>query len=188
MSLGVGELKVRSGACQLAHADLQYDRAVTDTRIRYEVVGDRGTLVLEERTEGRTRRHRGSDWSVCLGDVVPIDLTVDLGVGNSELHLGGVDLRSLNVDMGTGNAEVDLRGPIAHNVEVRVDGGVGNLKIHVPAQVGVRIRADAGVGNMHASGFHRTDGALVNDAYGTSPVSIEVSVDVGVGNIRVSQG
>ena len=44
MSLGVGELKVRSGACQLAHADLQYDRAVTDTRIRYEVVLPTGEL------------------------------------------------------------------------------------------------------------------------------------------------
>lgn len=189
INMASGTLQVNSGACALVHTDLEYDAERSDTRVRYSVREARGELVIEE----RRARHGGRDrpetrWDLCFGTETPLHVRVELGAGNSALNVAALDLRSLELEFGAGNAELDLRGDYRTDLHVDIDGGTGNVTVHVPRGAGVRVRADKGVGNITAAGLRRVEGGYVNAAYGGAARTIELSIDVGVGNINVVEG
>ena len=116
---------------------------------------------------------------------VPTDLEVNLGVGESELVLGKLDLERLDVKMGVGDATIDLSGA-SKSLNADINAGVGELVLRVPRSVGVRVtgRQD-GLGDYEADGMRIEGDAYVNDAYGTSPVTLDIALRRGVGDVTV---
>jgi hypothetical protein len=86
--------------------------------------------------------------------------------------------------MGVGEVALDLRGPHASGFPVKIDGGVGSAKLLLPSEVGVQVKVDGGLGSVNPRGLEkRSKGVYVNDAYGRSPVTIEVDIDAGIGSL-----
>jgi hypothetical protein len=185
-SMGAGDLRVRGGDCELVQAKMRYDSARSVPKVDY-AVDDHGFGTLSVREE-EGARGRDAEWTVCVTRDVPLELTVDLGAGDSKLQLAGVQLRSLALDIGAGNADVDLRGAILAGSTVSIDGGAGNLALVLPTDVGVRVHVDKGVGNIAVHGLERRDNALVNAQWGKSDRSVDVRIDLGAGEVDVSTG
>jgi hypothetical protein len=186
LRMGAGELRLR-GAEQAAllEASFEFNRERLRPEIDYHVTGDKGVLVV------RHGRHRGINfgpvrnrWDLRLDRAVPLDLDVDLGAGKSDLDLRGLKLERVEIDMGVGEMDVDLRGPHAAGFLVKIDGGVGSGKLALPAEVGVRIKVDGGLGSVNIHGLRKEGGVYVNDAYGKSPVTIEIDIDAGIGSLN----
>ena len=47
--------------------------------------------------------------------------------------------------------------------------------------------ATGGIGSVDAQGLHKDGGAWVNDQYGKTPTSIDLTVHGGIGEIRLIQ-
>ena len=184
IKMGAGELQVSGGAQALMEADFTYRTRRRPPKVDYRVAGSKGFLSV--------RQHRGgtvifgssrNEWDVRLNSQIPADLKVNLGAGESTLNLAEVALRSLTVDMGVGEMKLDLRGKHERDLEVTIDGGVGSGTIYLPTEVGARVRVDGGIGSVEAHGFSKNGHVYTNEAYGKSPVTIDISIDAGIGSI-----
>ena len=185
--MGAGELKVGGAADALMEGDFSYNVADWKPEIDYEVNGDTGELTVKQGS-GDDRRLGGgarNEWDLRFNDVVPTDLVVEMGAGESDLDLDSLTLTGLDLQMGAGETTVDLTGDYAQDFDASIEGGVGEATVLVPSEVGVRVRAEGGLGKINAESFQREGEAYVNDAYGDSDVSLNVDVRGGVGTINL---
>jgi hypothetical protein len=190
IELGLGDLTLRGGGdpADLAGAAFTYNVDDWRPEVAYEVVGDRGTLDLrqpDDDTFFRWWREVENRWDVRLNDRIPTELDVTLGVGDGELRLAGLDLTRLDLTAGVGDATVDLSGERRRDLDARIETGVGAVTLVLPRDVGVRVEVERGRGDVAAAGLLEENGAHVNPAYGDSPVTVEVVVTGGVGDVTL---
>lgn len=91
----------------------------------------------------------------------------------------------LIVNVGAGTATVDLTGKREHDVPIKISAGAGTLKLLLPKDVGVRVKASTGIGSVEANGLAKDGNTYVNDAYGKSPVSLDIHISAGVGTVKL---
>ena len=188
LHMGAGELRLRAAdQAALLEASFEFNRERNRPEVNYRMVGTKGVLdVRHARRHGINLGSSRNRWDLILGQAVPIDLRIDLGAGHSDLDLRGLKLERVEIDMGVGQVNLDLRGPHASGFRVKIDGGVGSANLVLPSEVGVRVKVDGGLGSVDTHGLTKQSGAYVNDAYGKSPVTIEVDIDAGVGSLDLS--
>jgi len=132
------------------------------------------------------RGTRNYEWDVHLATDVPSRLRFELGAGENDLDLRGMDVRSLRVTTGVGTTTIDLSGPRSQSLSAEITCGVGELTVRVPADVGVRISGrQEGIGNLTADGFTLNGEELTNDAWATATTTIEITLQRGIGDVRI---
>jgi N-terminal domain of toast_rack, DUF2154 len=187
LRMGAGQLRLTAAAQEaLLEATFRYNRERLRPEVDYRVSGDTGVLRVG------TRRHSGinfgrvrNDWDLRLGRALPVDLTLNLGAGESRLDLRGLDLSGVDVDMGVGEMTLDVSGPHARGFRVRINGGIGSATVYLPADVGVRASVHGGLGSIRARGLRKEGHLYTNDAFGKSPVTIDLEIDGGIGSIEL---
>jgi hypothetical protein len=118
---------------------------------------------------------------------VPLELEIDIGAGRSDLNLANIDLTRLQVNVGAGQANVDLTGERRKDLQAQIHGGVGEAIIRLPKSIGVVATAHGGLGSIDVHGLKNEDGQYVNAAYGKSPNTLRLSVEGGIGHIRLEE-
>jgi hypothetical protein len=108
-----------------------------------------------------------------------------VGAGNTDLQLGTLNLSRLTVNSGAGHTTVDLSGTPRQTLEATINGGVGNTIVRLPAATGVRVVATGGLGKVTANGFTVNGDTYTNDIYGKTPVTLNITVKLGVGNVSL---
>jgi N-terminal domain of toast_rack, DUF2154 len=187
LEMGAGELQVVGAADGLMEADFSYNVVDWKPRVGYEVVGNTGELSVKQGSGGGVRLggDARNEWDLRFNDEVPIDLRVQMGAGESDLDLDSLALTGLNLNMGAGRTTVDLTGDYKQDFDASIQGGVGQATVLLPSEVGVRARAEGGLGKINAEGLQREGESYVNDAYGSSDVTVDVDVRGGVGEINL---
>lgn len=127
---------------------------------------------------------------VRLSGVYPSLASIDLQSGTGGIDLGMVGrfpaIRTVNLHSGTGGLDVDLTGEWKQNVAVSIDKGVGGTTLRLPKDVGVVVRVDRSLSKVTGDGMRLRGQDYVNDAYGRSRVTLDISVKQGVGDIRLN--
>jgi hypothetical protein len=186
--MGAGEMTVRSGdSSALAETEFNYGNAQIKPETSYNVSGSTGTLKISQPDiRYKFGEQNLNSWRVQLAKGVPYELHVQMGAGSSQLELADLDVRLLTMRLGAGESTVDLTGPRTHDVTGEIQAGVGQVTIILPTGVGVKVtgRKD-GIGTFSADGFKVQGDSYVNDAYGTSPTTIELNVTRGVGEVKL---
>lgn len=155
----------------------------------YEVDG--GVAIYDLRTEGSFRLipffgppDDNWFWDLQLNPDVPMDLTVNTGVGQTTLDLTALTLREVHVDTGVGETTVMLPGE--GQLEASVNGGVGELIIEIPDGVPARIDVDTGLGATDVRGdFERDGDVYISPGYEDALDRINLEIDAGVGQVTV---
>ena len=127
-------------------------------------------------------------WDLRLKDDIPMALEVHLGAGKSDLALGSLALQKLDVHMGVGECTVDLTGDWKEDLRANIQGGIGKATVRLPEEVGVKVRAKGGIGEIRRGHLRQQGDAFVNEAYGKSPVTLDVNVEGGIGEINLELG
>ena len=184
IEIPAGTLDLSGGATQLLDADFNYLEDDGKPTINYSVTNGRGDLNI---TQGN-RHHlhfatARNDWRLRFADNVPLDLNIQIGAGESNLRLQGLNLSTLNVNIGAGQLGLDLTGSRKTSLNVVVHGGVGTATIRLPKTVGVRVHASGGIGAVDSGGLTREGGDYVNAALGKTPATIDVTIEGGVGAV-----
>lgn len=189
IKMGAGKLRVSSGTSDLMHADFTYNVGAWKPEVHYDTSGDQGHLSIEQ--PSGTHNYTGNiryDWDVMLNSKVPMEMNLTMGAGKSTLNLAELNLSQLNVKMGAGEADVDLDGRWNHDVNASLQGGVGKLTMHLPRHIGVRAAVQGGLGTINANGFTKNGDVYTNSEYGKSPVTLNINVQGGMGEIDLVLG
>jgi outer membrane murein-binding lipoprotein Lpp len=186
INMGAGDLQVTGGAEKLLEADFTYNVA----KIKPEVGYTDGKLVVRQPDVDGLPVLRGitdfrNEWNLRLYDQVPMDLSVDVGAGTSDLQLTGLSLTGLAVNLGAGKYTVDLSGDWARNLDVTIDAGAANISLRLPRDVGVRVKIESGPHTIEATGFTKDGDIYTNAAYGVSDVTMQVNIEAGIGQINL---
>jgi len=183
--MGVGQLTVDGGADKFVDADFTYNVPSWKPLVKVDSSSFRKHILIEQPRGSGSHGHTTYKWNVRLNDNVPLDVVAHLGVGESRLNLGSVNLRSLEMNIGVGEVKVDLRGKPSRDYTVNVNGGVGHAVIYLPRNVSVVANAHGGIGHIDMRGLGKRGGSWINPAHENSPVTIHVDVNGGIGEIQL---
>jgi hypothetical protein len=181
-----GKLSIAGGAAKLLDANFRYLKSDGEPVLAYDVKDGRGHLDLSQPNDSHIRMlNSHNQWDLRFSDDVPLNLDLTVGAGGADLDFRGIDLRDLAINFGTGELTVDLTGPRKNNLVGTIKGGVGSAKIKLPKDFGVSVHATGGIGAVTAHGLTEHDNTYVNDAFGKSPTTITLTIEGGIGSIRL---
>ena len=186
IDMGAGNLNVSGGAEKLMEADFKYNVANLKPEVEYK---DGSLAVRQPDVKGMSSlagiTDYRNDWGLRLYDKVPMDLSVDMGAGASDLQLAGLSLTGLKVTLGAGTYTVDLSGDWASNLDVTIDAGAAILSVRLPRDVGARVKVEDGPHTIEAAGLTKDGGVYTNAAYGVSEVTMQINIEAGIGQIKL---
>lgn len=191
--MGIGSLTVTGGADNLMDAEFSYNIEDWRPDVDYQQRGSIGELQVSQpgsEVNGLPDNDIEYEWDIALINEVPLNIEVDLGVGESKLELAGLALESLIVDTGVGETTIDLTGTWQDSFDVQINGGVGKTTVYLPEGVGLRVEADTGIGSLVVNGLQR-DGesnTYTNATYGEDNVTVMLDISGGIGEIIVQVG
>jgi hypothetical protein len=185
--MGVGEMNIKGGSTKLMEGDFSYSIPAWKPEIKYGSTGFRGTLSIEQPSKAKGFNSNAGDykWDVKLNDQVAQDFEFVIGVGVTRADLSTINIRSVDVKMGVGELELNLRGKPQKDYSVSIKGGVGEARILLPKDIGVIANASGGLGGVDTTGMTQNGNQYVNEAYKKSPVTIRLTIEGGVGGIKL---
>lgn len=188
IDFGVGNLFIQGGSSEWVNGDFTYNHKRLEPKVTYKKKKDVGNVKIKQgskTTFGFNKRKLDNEWDLQLTNDIPIDLDVDMGVSTSTLNLKGLQLSSLSIDSGVGESVIDLSGDWKKGFRADFDLGVGDVTIILPKQTGVRVNVSKGIGRVDLKDFTmQNDGVYVNDAYSGADAIIDLSLDIGVGDVK----
>jgi hypothetical protein len=108
-----------------------------------------GTLVVQHpdvrgyRTLQDIRDFR-NEWDLRLNNDVPMNLSLEMGAGTSNLQLGDLTLTGLGVNLGASKSTVDLSGDWVHDLKATIDAGATDITVRLPKRL---VSGDGRVGH-----------------------------------------
>jgi hypothetical protein len=187
LEMKAGELKIAGGAPHLPDANFTYNAPRWKPVVMYELSGEVANLEVKQPESGRALSDTRYEWDLHLSNEVPIRMTVNMGVGRATMTLGGLSLSHLELNIRAGETALDLTGNWKSDLSVQIR-GVGRATIRLPRDVGARVMAQGNMGAINAGGFRRQGDAYVNDLYGKAPVTLNVEMEGGMGEINLELG
>ena len=185
--LPAGQLSLQGGSDRLMEGDFYQGAAWSTPSVDYSVEGDVGELSISQESGDHFGGNSDNTWKLRVSDKVPLELKVDIGAGRSDLDLAKIDLTRLELNIGAGQANVDLTGERVKDLRAEIHGGVGEAIVRLPRNVGVIATAHGGLGSIDVHGLKEEGGEYVNAAYGKSPNTLRLTVEGGIGHIRLVQ-
>lgn len=188
INLGAGSLALAGGAEKLLEADFSYNVDALKPKVTY----GNGRLAVRQPDSRGMPDWRGiagfrNEWVLHLNDETPMDLSVDMGGGSGDLLLAGLALTGLDVSLGAGVYMVDLSGDWAADLQTAIDAGAADILLRLPRKIGARVVVESGPHTIDAGGLTKEGNVYTNAAYGVSPVTLQVDLDVGVGKITLEE-
>lgn len=186
IKMGAGQLSVAGNADSLMDATFRYNVANWKPRVNYIVNSSKGELVVDHTDDNLPIGGQVvNEWNLSLNNLVPMDLEVETGAGETDLDLRGLALTNLDVQIGAGNVNIDLSDALDHDLSVAIRGGVGKLSVKLPDEMGVRVSVSTGIGGLTNSGLVKDGDYYVNDVYGSSPNTLFLDIETGIGSINM---
>jgi len=182
-----GELNIHGGNGKLMEGTFQYNVTEWKPQVSYSVNGSQGSLLISQpdvELVGLVKEGENV-WDLQLNEDMPMDLSVNVGAGVSDLQLAGLSLTGLEVSLGLGESTIDLSGDQERDLDVSISGGTGEINVRLPAEVGTRVEIESGVGTVDASGLTQDGNVYTNAAYGSSEVTLQVTIQAGIGQINL---
>jgi hypothetical protein len=222
-SIGKGSIRPLLTSSNLIEADITYVGEV-----EFEVEGEQHKRVkLAQKNPknvlGPIRQgfraladRKDLEWNIGLASGIPLDLSIDGGVGPIEADLTGLTVKDLDIDSGVGTMHVTL--PVqdaalhteidsgvgqltiivpegAHGT-LDIEGGVGEVKILVSPNAAVYLEAESGLGSVQTpdnmkrisgkSEFLDNSGEWRTEGYELAQRRLRVKFDGGVGSFRIA--
>jgi hypothetical protein len=129
----------------------------------------------------------GDDWQLLLSPRAGYSIEINMGAGNAELDLTGLDVRDLVVEAGAASTEITF--PAAGDYTARVTSGVGGIELVVPRDVAVRLQVDRALTALDIpERYERQGDAYVTEDWEGAEQRLELFVNVAVGLLTIRDG
>lgn len=123
-------------------------------------------------------------WDLNINRDVPAQLTINGGIGTSELNLSQLHVTALDVKLGVGKTTITM--PATGQVRASISGGVGDVEVVIPAGMAARIQADAGLGGVNVPpNYQHQNNVYTSPDYDTAQTRVDLTVRGGVGRVAI---
>lgn len=210
ISMKAGKLLITGGAKDLMEAHIQYSREAWKPEINFSEDGETGQLSIEQ-PEMSVNLNLDLDedmntWTIKLNDRVKQDFYCEIGAGQIDLNLQGMNFSRVHIDAGVGEHNIDLRdcsvpeieinagvgqvsidltGQWRNDLDADINGGIGELNLRLPRDVGIHLKVTGGLGDVDAPELSRDGHTYTNDLYGKATHSLDFDIKAGIGSIKV---
>lgn len=180
LSIGSVEISGSNDPASLYSLDLDYDKANSTPDISYSAAsgGEEGHLffVLRDAAKGGIRTGRqDTKLRINITNLIPLDLKLSTGVGESRLNLSGGRLNRLDFQSGVGSTKISSYDPNQAACEsIHIKNGVGEMDA-------------VGLGNMNFRTFEFEGGVgeAKMDFTGEWKSDADIKIQVGVGAVTL---
>ncbi len=184
--LQVGALK---DSPNFAEGQIEYSQYSLQVEKQYSVTGGRATLSLRARGKSGQFWSPGQNvserWDLSFTSRVPLEISVDSGVGLVSLDLTELKVTRLDVNAGVGTTTITFPSA-AGTTKASIDGGVGSITVRIPSNVGVRMHVSRGLGSVNVPRrMVRSGNDYTSDNYDSAENRLELDISAGVGSINV---
>lgn len=126
-------------------------------------------------------------WDLRLTSAIPIDLSVDVGVGQTVVDLRGTKVYGLRVSQGIGQQVVYL--PRNGVVRASLSTAIGETIVVIPPGVAARIHASTGIAaRSFPAGFVKDGDNYTSPGYAGAADKVDLELEVAIGNLGVRLG
>ncbi|HEX8598151.1 MAG TPA: toast rack family protein [Chloroflexia bacterium] len=187
IDIATGQLDLADGTDKLMEATFQYNVPNWRPKIDYDVSRTPGTLSVVQPVDRNNlpalSASTVNDWEIRLGNQVPLDLDLRLGLGEARIDLSSLKISGLSMNLGAGNVEADLSGDYRNNVDAHITGGLGKLTLKIGDRMSTRVTVTGGLGKVTAHGLTLEGEAYTNGI--RSRYGLDVTIESGVGEITL---
>lgn len=123
-------------------------------------------------------------WDLGLTPSIPIDLEVEMGLGETNLELTNLDLNSLSLDLGVGQSDLIL--PSRGQLDGTIDAAIGQVIIWVPSEIGLRVQKDTALVIVQfPEDYHQEKGIYTSPNYTSADHHVDLRIDMAIGRIVI---
>jgi hypothetical protein len=124
-------------------------------------------------------------WTLQLSPEAEVSLTAQLGAGQLEIDLVGLDISDLEIQNAVGQSVVTMPGE--GNVEGTVRNVIGQLVIEIPRTMAARIRVNRALTSVQvpARFSEVQDGLYETEGWESSEQRVDLTVEVVIGQVTV---
>jgi len=124
-------------------------------------------------------------WNVGLNSSVTYQLSLNVGVGQSNIDLTKLRISGGEIDGGVGTSELYLPGNGKYRLAI--NGGVGTIRIYVPSNLAVRAEVDGGLGSFNRLPDMQEvrDHVYETPGFSSAENAVTLIIDGGVGSISM---
>jgi len=167
----------KSNSDVILDAEMEYDPDAIGIRADYVKLSDQGKVYLEtdSRESDLDLSKDGNYWNLQFGDLVPLSFDIEIGACDADFDFTGLLVRSLDLELGASSTQVEFSRPNSQHIsEISVDVGASKLKM-------------LGLGNANFNDmvFDGGAGDFTLDFSGDFDHTANVSIDVGIGSLRI---
>ncbi len=188
IEFGIGKLDIDSETEKLAEASFAWNNEALKPEYSLEK-SDEGYFLDLQHVGGETHMKKAySEWELSLNKEVALDLSIECGVGESNIDLSEANVYALNLNLGVGETYIDLSGSYKNDIYAEINTGIGEVKIKLPGDMGIRVEVDRGLGDIDIDGLYETeDGVYVNDLFKEEGVKkIDIDLSTGIGTVIIN--
>ena len=188
LNIGAGKLRLSGGSTELLIAGFAFSDSLWKPQINYSQKNDQGYLSINQ-PKGEDYNFNNNDknvWNLKFNSQIPLDFSVNLGAGVSEIHLSDLNLEDFNMDMGVGKCEIDLRGSWKKSTNIHLSGGIGLSKIYTPKNAGIKVEVEKGIGSIdYGRLIKRGHNEYVNELYDDGGIIVTLYLKTGIGRVEI---
>jgi hypothetical protein len=123
-------------------------------------------------------------WELKLTPNAPIDLDVDLAMGQADIDLSRLDISSLDVHMAMGRIEVAL--PDKGSFGAKVEGAIGEIVVVIPEGMAAKIAFDTGLAARQIPDSYGCAESVCTSAnYTGADNKVDLTVNLAIGSVVV---
>jgi len=185
IEFGLGEIHLSPGSGkEVVKGNITYNEKLCDIEYSYQESGSKGIFNLEVDWDSKRHNDNDDDDLDCVLEVtrdIPVDLKVELGLGEGIFDLNRLRVHSLDIECGLGEAEIDFgsKGNRTTCEYVDIETGLGSVKMKNIANANAkRMDFSCGLGSMDLE----FTGELKSDTY------IDVAVGLGSADLLIPYG
>ena len=177
VELGVGQMEIHPGSEEKAYeVDIHFNELAFSPKVEFERENGRARLQIGLEGSGQSFRKMGQNiMNLRLNPATPLELDASTGVGESNIDLSGMLIRSLSLECGVGETTLSVTEPNQSECDrVEVTSGVGAMEL-------------IGIGNLSFREFEFQGGVGGSklDFSGDWSELGDVEIDVGVGGVEI---
>lgn len=153
----------------------------------YRVVGEIGEYSLKSLGTNFTYPNSISSqagWDLKLIEDIPINLNLDLGVGEAVIDLSSMTIENFSISAAVGKVSLILpnEGIVSGNIE----NSIGSIVVTVPRDCELKLETEIGLTNIQVPpSFQRAGNGYTSPGYDSGDNRVTLSVNQAIGFVRV---
>ncbi len=179
MEMGLANLEITTGKSNfILIAQVEYNPEKIKPTIDYQE-GTIGILEIESKKRHRVKtddfKKGENDWRLAFTDEIPLDIKLELGLGEGKIDLTNLRISNMNIDAGLSEIEVYFDKPNREELDrFSIDSGLGELTVK-------------GLLNANIDEFKFSGGLGASTLYftGNAIRPMEAKIEVGLGSVEI---